>query len=128
MIEGELVIRPKLPDIAMGAPFVEGLHPYTMMFLYLAYQEGAHRFLADDLQRNLLDLYYTGNLTISRQENPLGRKNLEAELIDGFKRLRGAVSKDVDQAFKPSMLPYFKEEDMTYLTDIKGEKKKRLKD
>src|SRR3989344_333388 len=109
MPEREVPQKPK-PDI-LTKPFVKGLHPYTMMFLFLAYEEGAHERLNDDLQRNLFDLYFTGELTIAGQDNPMGRTNLEKEITAGFAILRLNVSDELNNIFTEKQLPYFKESD-----------------
>lgn len=122
MPERELPRKPE-PAI-LTKPFVEGIHPYTMMFLFLAYQEGAYLFLKDDLQRKLFDLYFTGNLTIEEQKNIKGRVNLENEIKQGFIILRNHVSTEIRNVFKESLLPYFKKSDISYIVDTESERKK----
>ena len=122
MVERGLTRQP-IPDI-LTKQFVDGVHPYTMMFLYLAYQEGAHERLEDDLQRKLFDLYFTGGLTIGGQKNIKGRMNLEKEIIKGFEILMQNASDSLNQFFNENRLPFFKIGDIPFVSESDIELKK----
>ena len=125
MRERELIIRPKSdgdPDI-LKKRFTQDIHPYTMMFLYLAYKEGAYKHLGK-LQREDFDRYYIDGLTIEGQFDYRARGNLSTLIRKGFETLRRNVSDEVNKAFPDSLVPYFKETDIPYVTDGKVERKK----
>lgn len=122
MRERELPRKPE-PDI-LTKQFDKSIHPYTMMFLYLAYSERAHLFLKDDLQRQLFDLYFTGNLTIAGQEKKTGKINLEKEIREGFATLRQNASDRLNQFFNENRLPFFKIGDIPFVSESDIELKK----
>lgn len=123
MREREIYVRPKTPDI-LTKPFNEGVHPYTMMFLFLAYQEGAHTYFKDDLQRKLFDLYFTSDLSIEGQKDISGRINLEKEIREGFAILRQNASNKLNDLFTEKRVVYFKKSDMNFVSNTEEERKK----
>ena len=125
MRERESIMRPKsdgIPEISKK-PFVEGIHPYTMMFLGLAYQEGAYKELSKR-QLEVFDRYYIDGLTIEGQYDYRARGNLSTLIRNGFETLRRNVSDEVNEAFRESILPYFKVTDCPYIKGGKAERRK----
>lgn len=122
MVERAIPRKPE-PDL-LTKPFVEGIHPYTMMFLYLAYQEGAYKGFSKR-QLEVFDRYYIDNLTIEGQYDYTTRGNMSTLIRMGFEALRRNVSDKVNEAFPDRLLPYFKEKDLPFIKDSKKERKKR---
>lgn len=121
MTERELPRKP-IPDI-LTKPFVEGIHPYTMMFLGLAYQEGAFKGFSKR-QLEVFDRYYIDGLTIEGQYDYRTRGNLSTLIKMGFETLRRNVSDKVNEAFPDRLLPYFKKKDLPFVSNMKQEKNK----
>lgn len=111
----EHTVRPKIPDI-LTKQFKESVHPYTMMFLYLSYEQGAYKNLTE-LQREIFDRYYTDGLTIEGQYDFVGRHNLENIIISGFSRIRSGISEELNVEFRVDYTPKFKLEDRPYISD-----------
>lgn len=115
-------VRQPVPDI-LTKQFVESVHPYTMMFLFLAYQEGAHKKMSQQ-QIRVFDGYFTGNKTFKDHKSKEFREVKAAIIRDGFKILRQNTSERINQFFNDNRLPYFKIGDIPFVNDSDIELKK----
>ncbi len=122
MVEQEVPFRSKKPDISTEQ-FIESVHPYTMMFLFLAYEQGAFKSMTE-LQREIFDRYYTDGLTIEGQFNFIGRQNLENQIKDGFSRIRKSIPDKYNEFFTEKQLPFFKKSDIPFVDDAEAERRK----
>lgn len=125
MIEREILVSPNgdgRPDI-LKKPFSPDIHPYTMMFLYLAYEEGAHKKLPGQ-HIKVFDDYFTGDDTIKDEKDEKFKRDREIIIRNGFKILRKNSSDRLNQFFNENRLPFFKIGDNLFVNDSDIELKK----
>ncbi len=114
MVEQEVPFRSKKPDI-LTEQFNKSVHPYTMMFLFQSYEQGAYRYLTE-LQREIFDRYYTDDLTIEGQYDSVGRQNLQKIIFSAFNQIRANISDELNLTFRPEMTPKFKIQDRSFIS------------